>query len=159
MTNNDLEQVENIFQLVMTLKAEDRAAYLNRACEGDDELRQEVESLVAAYEGSNGFLDENAVTLAMKLLGSKPTDSMVGQEVGPYRILSSLGRGGMGEVYLAEDRRLNRKVALKFLSGEFVTDNWAKRQLIKEAQAVARLDHPNISAVYDFEEVGDHNFI
>jgi serine/threonine-protein kinase len=52
-----------------------------------------------------------------------------------------------------------RKVALKFLSSDFITDNWAKRQLIKEAQAVARLDHPNICAVYDFEEIGEHSFI
>src|SRR4030095_11235173 len=80
-------------------------------------------------------------------------------EVGPYKILSALGQGGMGAVYLAENRRLNKKVALKFLSSEFITDNWAKRQLVKEAQAVAMLDHPNICAVYDFEEIGEHSFI
>jgi len=65
----------------------------------------------------------------------------------------------MGAVYLAEDLRLNRKVALKFLSSDFISDSWAKRQLIKEAQAVAMLDHPNICAVYGFEETGEHSFI
>ena len=65
----------------------------------------------------------------------------------------------MGEVYLAEDTKLGRKVALKFLSPEFVGDNWAKRQLIKEAQAVAMLDHPNICSVYGFEEHDEHSFI
>ncbi len=159
MANNNLPQLEEVFHQAMTFEPEARAAYLSRACEGDDDLREEVESLVVAYESGNGLLDENAVTLAMELIGSKPADSMVGQELGSYRILSSLGQGGMGAVYLAEDRRLNRKVALKFLSVEFVTDNWAKRQLIKEAQAVAMLDHPNICPVYDFEEIGDHSFI
>jgi serine/threonine protein kinase/tetratricopeptide (TPR) repeat protein len=155
----DLRKIEEIFHGAMTIEPDDRADYLDSACEHDEDLRLEVESLVVAYESGSGLLDENAVTLAMKLMGSKSGDSMVGQEVGPYRILSALGQGGMGAVYLAEDSRLNRRVALKFLSSDFMTDNWAKRQLIKEAQAVAMLDHPNICAVYDFEEVGDHSFI
>jgi eukaryotic-like serine/threonine-protein kinase len=155
----DLQKIEEIFHVAMTVEAHDRADYLDGACEDDEGLRLEVESLVTAYESGSVLLEENAVTLAMKLMGSKSEDSMVGQEVGPYRIRSSLGQGGMGAIYLAEDSRLNRKVALKFLSCDFVTDNWAKRQLIKEAQAVAMLDHPNICAVYDFEEIGDHSFI
>jgi serine/threonine-protein kinase len=95
----------------------------------------------------------------MKVIGSRDDDSMAGQKVGSYQILSSLGQGGMGTVYLAEDLRLNRKVALKFLSSDFISDGWAKRQLIKEAQAVAMLDHPNICAVYGFEETDEHSFI
>ncbi len=155
----DLRKIEEVFHGAMNVEPDSRATYLDSACRKDDGLRQEVESLVAAYESSGGLLDENAVTLAMKLMGSKSDDSMVGQEIGPYRIVSALGQGGMGSVYLAEDSRLNRKVALKFLSGEFVMDSWAKRQLIKEAQAVARLDHPNICAVYGLDEIGDHSFI
>jgi serine/threonine protein kinase/tetratricopeptide (TPR) repeat protein len=155
----DLRKIEEIFHVAMNVEPDDRADYLDSACEHDEDLRLEVESLVVAYESGSHLLDENAVTLAMRLMGSKSADSMVGQEVGSYRILGALGQGGMGAVYLAEDSRLNRKVALKFLSSDFVTDNWAKRQLIKEAQAVAMLDHPNICAVYDFEEIGDHSFI
>jgi serine/threonine protein kinase/Flp pilus assembly protein TadD len=155
----NLQQIEEIFHQAMTVEPESRADYLDSACKKDDDLRQEVESLVAAYESGSGLLDENAVTLAMRLLRSESTDAIIGQEIGPYRILSALGQGGMGSVYQAQDNRLNRKVALKFLSGEFVMDNWAKRQLIKEAQAVARLDHPNICAVYGFDEIGEHSFI
>ncbi len=155
----ELRQIEELFHLALTIEPDSRAAYLDSACEEDDDLRQEVDSLITAYESGSGLLEENAVTLAMRLLGSKPEDSMVGQKVGPYQIISSLGQGGMGSVYLAEDSRLDRKVALKFLSGDFVMDNWAKRQLIKEAQSAAKLDHPNICAVYGFEEIEDHGFI
>lgn len=71
--------------------------------------------------------------------------SLTGEQIGEYKILRCLGRGGMGEVYMAQDMRLERQVALKFLSPDFVGDHWAKRQLIKEARAVAALDHPNIA--------------
>lgn len=155
----NLNQIEEMFHGAMTVSPEERAGYLDEVCEQNGELRREVDSLIAAYESGSGLLDETAVTLAMKVLGSEPAPSMVGQEVGPYKILSALGQGGMGAVYLAENRRVNKKVALKFLSSDFITDNWAKRQLIREAQAVAMLDHPNICAVYDFEEIGEHSFI
>jgi len=159
MVNSNLAEVEEVFHEAMSFDPEERVAYLSRACEGNAVLRHEVESLVAAYESGSGLLDHTAVTLAMKVIGSRPDDSMVGQEIGFYRIISCLGEGGMGTVYLAEDLRLNRKVALKFLSSDFISDTWAKRQLIREAQAVAMLDHPNICAVYGFEEIGDHSFI
>jgi serine/threonine protein kinase/Tfp pilus assembly protein PilF len=155
----NLKQIEDLFHRAMDVSAKERAGYLDRVCDQDGNLRREVDSLIAAYESSSGLLDEGAVTLAMKVLGAEPVPSMVGQEVGTYKILSALGQGGMGAVYLAENRRVNKKVALKFLSSDFITDNWAKRQLVKEAQAVARLDHPNICAVYDFEEIGEHSFI
>jgi serine/threonine protein kinase/tetratricopeptide (TPR) repeat protein len=159
MVNSNLAEVEEVFHEAMSHDPEERGAYLGRACEGNAVLRHEVESLVSAYESGSGLLDHTAVTLAMKVIGSNSDDSMVGREIGFYRIVSCLGEGGMGTVYLAEDLRLNRKVALKFLSSDFVSDTWAKRQLIREAQAVAMLDHPNICAVYGFEEIGDHSFI
>ena len=155
----DLERIEEIFHVAMTVNPDRRDAYLDTACDENPALRQEVESLVAAYESGSSLLDDSAVTLALKVLGAKLEDDIVGRELGAYRVLRALGHGGMGSVYLAEDTLLDRKVALKCLSGDFVMDNWGKRQLIKEAQAVARLDHPNICAVYGFEEIGDHSFI
>ncbi|HEX8092092.1 MAG TPA: protein kinase, partial [Blastocatellia bacterium] len=86
-------------------------------------------------------------------------ETLVGKQIGPYEILLLLGKGGMGELYLADDTRLDRKVALKFLSNKFTNDAWSKRQLMKEAQAIARLDHPNICAVHGFEEHDGYNFI
>lgn len=153
----DIRYIEEIFHAAMSYSPAERAAYLDTACE--DELRDEVDSLIQAYESDGGRLEESAVTLAMRLLASDDLEALVGHQVGPYRILSALGRGGMGSVYLAEDTHLNRKVALKFLSNDFVGDNWGRRQLMKEAQAVAKLDHPNICAVYDFNEIDEHSFI
>src|SRR5437660_10790578 len=109
MVNSNLAQVEEVFHVAMSCDdPDDRVAYLSRACEGNAVLRHEVESLVAAYESGSGLLDHTAVTLAMKVIGSRPDDSMVSQEVGVYRIVSCLGQGGMGTVYLSEDLRLNR---------------------------------------------------
>ena len=159
MAKSNLAEIEEAFHGAVSCDPEERRAYLDRVCEGDAALRREVESLVAAYDSSSGLLDQTGVTLAMKVMSSRPEESMAGQEVGFYRILSRLGQGGMGTVYLAEDLRLNRKVALKFLANDFISDSWAKRQLIKEAQAVAMLDHPNICQVYGFEETAEHSFI
>jgi TolB-like protein/tetratricopeptide (TPR) repeat protein len=159
MKNNDPERVENLFHAALELPAADRSVYLSSACTGDKELREEVESLIAAYEEGNGFFELPAFDLGMKLMGDSLRASLVGEQIGEYKILRRLGKGGMGEVYLAQDTRLERPVALKFLSPEFVGDNWARRQLFKEAQAVAALDHPNICSVHDIKEIGEHIFI
>jgi serine/threonine protein kinase/tetratricopeptide (TPR) repeat protein len=159
MPNKNLGQVESIFHAVLDLPAKERAAYLENACQGDQRLYAEVSSLISALDGRKGFLDAAAVTMGMNLLSQSTEQLLTGKTIGSYQVLSRLGSGGMGEVYLAEDTRLGRKVALKFLSREFVGDNWARRQLVKEAQAVAILDHPNICPVHGIEEWGEHSFI
>jgi serine/threonine protein kinase len=83
----------------------------------------------------------------------------VGTQLGHYRILAPLGAGGMGEVYLAEDTRLGRQAAIKFLPPELTADERAKRRLLREAQAAAKLDHPNICAVYEVGEEQGRSFI
>ncbi len=82
-----------------------------------------------------------------------------GTRLGPYEILAPLGEGGMGEVYLAEDARLDRKVAIKVLPADSAADPQAKRRLVREAQAAARLDHPNICAIYEVSEEAGTSFI
>jgi serine/threonine protein kinase/tetratricopeptide (TPR) repeat protein len=159
METKDWEQIEDLFHATMALDAWERPHYLRQACDGNESLQKEVESLISALESSEGLMEQPAFELGMKVLRSSQAGSMVGTVVGAYKILEVLGRGGMGEVYLAEDTRLGRRVALKFLSPEFVGDNWAKRHLIKEAQAVAMLDHPNICPVYGIEEHENHSFI
>src|SRR5450631_2232592 len=84
---------------------------------------------------------------------------MIGQTISHYRIIEKLGRGGMGEVYLAEDRRLDRKVAIKFLPAEVATDERAKQRLLREAKTAATLDHPNICAIYEVGQEGGYSFI
>jgi serine/threonine-protein kinase len=159
MSDQELNHVENVFHAVLELAPDAREAYLQEACNGDKSLYAEVSSLISAFDSREGFIEEPALNLGLRVLTQSSEQSMVGKTIGPYNVLSRLGKGGMGEVYLAEDTRLGRKVALKFLSQEFVGDNWAKRQLVKEAQAVAMLDHPNICPVYGIEEIEDHLFI
>ncbi|HEX8265095.1 MAG TPA: protein kinase [Pyrinomonadaceae bacterium] len=163
METNNWQQIETFFHSALSLSGDERTAYLSQACAEDNSLRCEVESLIAAFEENGEFLDEPAFDLGIKVIESELETSLetslAGQTIGSYNILSKLGIGGMGEVYLADDKRLNRKVALKFLSKALLGDKWAKRQLIKEAQAVAMLDHPNVCPVYGIEEIGEHNFI
>ena len=159
MADKDLSQVESVFHAALDLPAGDRDRYIKEACNGDDRLAAEVSSLVSTYEHSNGFMDQPAVSLGLDVINRSSQESLIGKTFGVYRIISQLGKGGMGEVYLAEDTRLNRKVALKFLSQELVDDKWAKRQLVKEAQAAAMLDHANICPVYGIEEHGEYTFI
>jgi serine/threonine protein kinase/tetratricopeptide (TPR) repeat protein len=159
MEVNDWERIENLFHEALPLEAEKRAAFLHQACLGNDRLRGEVESLLAAVKGRENFIEIPAFDLGLRVLSETETQSMTGRLIGPYKILNRLGKGGMGEVYLAEDTRLERKVALKFLSAKLVDDNWAKRQLVKEAQSAAMLEHPNICAIYGIEEAEGHSFI
>jgi len=87
------------------------------------------------------------------------SQSLIGQTVSHYSILAKLGRGGMGEVYLAEDKWLDRRVAIKFLPAAVATDEHARQRLVREAKTAATLDHPNICAIYDVGEEGGHSFI
>jgi serine/threonine-protein kinase len=159
MAHRNLNQIENIFHAALNLPVADRSAYVREVCDGDETLYSEVSSLLSTVENSNGFMEESALAAGLNVMANSTEDSLLGKSLNGYRIVSLLGKGGMGEVYLAEDMKLNRKVALKFLSTEFVGDNWAKRQLIKEAQAAAMLDHPNICSVYGIEECDGHSFI
>ena len=159
MQNNNREQVEAVFHAALELPVDQRHAFLVQACAGDETLFAEVSSLVSACDNSNGFMDQPVLNLGFQVLSQTPGESLAGKTVGAYNVLLRLGEGGMGEVYLAEDTRLGRKVALKFLSQDLIGDNWARRQLIKEAQAVAPLGHPNICAVYGIEDHENHHFI
>jgi serine/threonine protein kinase/tetratricopeptide (TPR) repeat protein/TolB-like protein len=154
------QRLEELFHAARGLGAEERGAYLSRACGGDERLRREVESLVAALERRPNFISESPFALVMRVMSGEAVGALVGRSVGHYRVLRLLGSGGMGNVYLAEDSRLKRKVALKFISHALAGDEWGKAQLAKEAQAVVNLeDHQNICAVYAIEEIDGHDFI
>ena len=147
MVNSNLAQVEEVFHLAMSYDREQRVAYLSRACEGNALLRCEVESLVAAYESGSDLLDESAVTLALRVIGSQADDSMAGREVGSYRIVSCLGRGGMGVVYEAEQEHPRRTVALKVIRPGMTTpellQHWAShtaRSMAEITRALRRIE-------------------
>lgn len=160
MNNSDWQRIEELFHATLQIAHDDRAEFLARECAGDESLRREVESLVAALESSGqSFIEKPALSLGMRILSDDKAGSLVGRSIGHYKIIRLLGKGGMGEVYLAEDSVLERPVALKFIANNFVDDDWAKRQLMKEARAVARLENSNICAVYGVEATESHSFI
>jgi eukaryotic-like serine/threonine-protein kinase len=153
------KQIDQLFEDAIARHPDQRQAYLDEACAGDTELRKEVESLLKAYDLAGNFIEEPAVKFAAQSMGDESAYSSIGREVGPYRILSLLGAGGMGEVYLAEDARLGRKVALKLLPAEFTKDAERVSRFEREARAASALNHPNIITIYEIGKLGDTHFI
>ncbi|MFZ0751891.1 MAG: serine/threonine-protein kinase, partial [Pyrinomonadaceae bacterium] len=149
------QRIKAIFHSAQECAPADRASFLDSACGGDDSMRQEVESLLAADETNEDFLRTPAYELMAGILTDEKTEFVAGQEVGSYTILSSLGAGGMGQVYLAQDARLPRKVALKLLSAEVARDERRVQRFEQEAQAASRLNHPNVCMILEIGTAPD----
>ena len=159
MTSERWQQVEEVLQAALDRPAHERSSFLNEACSGDEGLRQEASSLIDAYDEAGDFIEEPALAHdAHVLLGNNGQDN-IGREIGPYQIIERLGAGGMGEVYLAEDRRLARQVALKILPPYFVSDEARLRRFQREARAASALNHPNILTIHEVGEVDQVYFI
>ena len=132
----------------------ERRAFLSRVCGEDEALRREVESLLAAESEADRFFNSlagDAIPQAFAAL-TEPTGSRVGRTYGGYQVVEEIGRGGMGVVYRAEDRRLRRSVALKFLPDIALVDPHAKARLLHEARAASVLDDPNICTIFELAE-------
>jgi tetratricopeptide (TPR) repeat protein len=154
-------QVEQLFHDALDVRAAERAAFLARACEGDDELRREVEALLAYEQEAEGFIAEPIMKVAAERLAeheSRPR-SLVGGKLGGYQILELIGRGGMGEVYLARDLKLGREVAVKLLPAEFARDAARLAYFEREARMLSALRHENIATIHALEESGGEHFI
>jgi serine/threonine protein kinase/Tol biopolymer transport system component len=139
-------KVDELFHAALERAPETRQEFLDAACSGDTGLRRQVELLLAKEEQAGSFLETPAIATLTA------TRSLVGRQVGPYRIVSPLGAGGMGEVYRAHDSKLGRDVALKTLPAEFARDPQRLARLRREARTLASLNHPNIAAIYGLEE-------
>lgn len=154
------QEIDRLFDAVLEREPSERASFLADSCAGDDELRREVESLLAAYDRADKFIEAPAMEVAAKAAATGGDDlSALGRTIGPYRILSLLGVGGMGEVYLAEDARLGRRVALKLLPSEFTHDAERIRRFEREARAASALNHPNIVTIYEIGQIDGVYFI
>ena len=158
MTPERWQQVKAIFNSAIQYGPDQRYSFLSKACSGDDELRNEVESLIASHEMSGKFMDDPAYRGESWLVEEK-TELVPGQTIASYRIVSFLNRGGMGEVYLAEDQRLNRKVALKLLPASFTKDSDRLRRFEQEARAVSALNHPNIITIFEIQRIDSTHFL
>ena len=158
-TPERLKKVQELFHAALVLEGSARQSFLNGACSDDRELLDEVQSLISSHEQAGSFIDSPAAQPVAELLASMSSKSFVGQTVGSFRILSQLGRGGMGEVYLAEDSKLGRKVALKLLPEEFTKREDLVRRFALEAKAASGLNHPNIVTVYEIGQIGSSEYI
>jgi serine/threonine protein kinase/Tol biopolymer transport system component len=143
------DRVEELFHRALEHPLELRPAFLDEACGGDEGLCRQVEILLSNDVRARSFferprVDETTVTMAMQ----------AGRQLGPYRIISALGAGGMGEVYRAHDSKLGRDVAIKTLPREFARDSARLARFRGEARALASLNHPNVGAIYGLEEAG-----
>ncbi|HEU5131136.1 MAG TPA: protein kinase, partial [Pyrinomonadaceae bacterium] len=157
MTPERWQQVKEIFNSAITHRPEERSLFISRACSGDEALRSEVESLLASHEQSGEFIDQPAFEAAASLLVNEKAELKPGLTIASYEVISFISRGGMGEVYLAEDKRLGRKVALKLLPASFTTDADRLRRFEQEARAASALNHPNIITIYEIREAaGSH---
>ncbi|MFL6230342.1 MAG: protein kinase domain-containing protein [Pyrinomonadaceae bacterium] len=160
MTPERYRHIGDLYHAAMELEPGRRDAFIDEASGGDESLRREVASLIASAERAGSFIESPAIKLAAALIAGEQSGSLIGQHVGHYRIVSLLGGGGMGAVYLAEDMSLlDRDVAIKFLHLRSNADPHSQKRFIREAQAAAELDHPNICAVYEVGRQDDIDFI
>ncbi len=153
------KQVNDLFQSAVKRAPDERAAFLDKACQGDEGLRREVGSLLTSHERSENFIELPAYQVAPELVTNDRPGALVGKLIGHYRIESLIGVGGMGEVYLARDERLGRKAALKLLPGNLTTDETQLSRFKNEARSASALNHPNILTVYEIGAEGNHQFI
>src|SRR5262249_3797201 len=133
--------------------------FIEQACGGDAALRSEGEKLLANHSDSKEFLSRPALDMAAELVAQNHSMFAPGKQISHYRNLSLLGAGGMGEVYLAEDTRLRRKVALKVLPSVIAQDKDRLRRFEHEAFAASALNHPNILTIYEFGAEGETHFL
>ncbi|HKG61665.1 MAG TPA: protein kinase [Pyrinomonadaceae bacterium] len=160
MTPERWQQIDSLLQMMVEVCPDDRGGQLDQACAGDQTLREEVESLLHFREMARRFLETPAMEEAASLLQVEDQpDLIAGLLVDRYQIEKCLGAGSMGEVYLAEDTWLDRKVAIKFLPPYLQADEVSRKRLVREAKAAAKLDHPNICAVYEVNKADDRSFI
>lgn len=158
MNPDNWPKVKEIFDRALARPASEREAFVHAACAGDEAVRQEVESLLRSYEDAESFMETPAVQSAARSLAGEGKLS-AGQQITHYAIQSLVGEGGMGQVYLAQDLTLKRKVALKVLPADVAGNADRMRRFRQEATSAAALNHPNIAHIYQVGEDQGVHFI
>jgi Tol biopolymer transport system component/serine/threonine protein kinase/pimeloyl-ACP methyl ester carboxylesterase len=157
MTPERWQRIKSLLESALEREPEERAAFLKEACADDPSLQSHVQSLILSHEQAAGFIESPALELMAESLDEG--QSIVGSDLGPYRVTGLLGAGGMGEVYLAEDTRLGRKVALKVLLAHFTLEEERVRRFQQEARAASALNHPNIITIYEIGGMDARHFM
>ena len=151
------QKIDQLFHLALEQEPHRRTGFLEQECSGDESLRSEVEALISSHEEPSNFIETLVADVAAGLL----TDATLspGTNVAHYNVISLLGKGGMGQVFLAEDTRLHRRVALKLLPAQFTRDSNRVRRFEQEACAASALNHPNILTIHEIGKFEDSDFI
>ena len=159
MTPDRWQKVEAILQDALDRPPDERASLLDQAFSDDEDLRSETATLIAAYDDAGDFIEQPAIVHDARIVLGHQQGNNIGREIGVYRIVDCLGAGGMGEVYLAEDSRLDRFVALKLLPAYFASDDERLARFQREARTASALNHPNILTIHEVGEADGVRFI
>jgi len=157
------KQVDAMLDLALELPPDEREQFVLSRCDGNEELCNEVQSLIKAQSQAENFMERSAMKIAAQALAEDANQtsyaSLVGKEIGTYKVERLLSAGGMGEVYLARETKLDRKVALKILPSHFVADNERASRFAREARALSALNHPNLTTIYEVGSFDGLHFI
>ncbi|MGH9956080.1 MAG: protein kinase domain-containing protein, partial [Pyrinomonadaceae bacterium] len=159
MTPERYRQIGELYHAALELDPDERSSFLEQACAGDAALKSEVESLIASHEQASDFINEPALAVAAEMLADEQATELIGHTIARYHVLSLVGAGGMGRVYLAEDTALGRRVALKLLPEHFTNNKDQVLRFRQEARAASALNHPGILTVYEVGRVNGTEFI
>lgn len=152
MADANWQKVREVFDAALRQKPEARQNYIKQASGDDKDLLTEVESLFSSFDKSDDFMETPAVTQVADIIESETKKLEKGTRFGHYEIIRQVGIGGMGEVYLAKDQKLDRRVAIKILNEKFSRDDSNLKRFVREAKAASALNHPNILVIHEIGE-------
>ncbi|HVE59224.1 MAG TPA: protein kinase [Pyrinomonadaceae bacterium] len=168
MTPQKWKKVKSVFSQILNLPSEQRPDFLDRVCADDAELKHEVEHLLVSYNENDPFLENSAIEEIADIIfeQKKDTNDFFAAAEKPffepgvvlnarYEIIRQLGKGGMGEVYLANDLKINRNVSLKVLQSDVASNKERLRRFHQEAKAISALNHPHIMTIFEFDKTAD----
>lgn len=159
MSPSDMRRLEELFHQAAQLRGDERAAFVARIKASEPELGLELQALLEASDREGTFMGVPAIDAALEVIAEAASDVHTGRSLGRYTVVSPIGKGGMGEVFLAEDSQLGRKVALKLLPGRFTDSEDRLRRFVQEAKAASALNHPNIITIHEIGDADGTHFI
>jgi eukaryotic-like serine/threonine-protein kinase len=159
MADEKWQQVREVFDSALRRRPDERRRFVNEACGEDKTLLAEVESLLSSHDSAESFMETPAVAEVARMIEIETKKLEAGKRLGHYEIIEQIGEGGMGEVYLAKDTRLERKTAIKILPGSVAQDGERMRRFVREAKSASALNHPNIITIYEIGQADNTQFI